>query len=471
METKRNNFRKIARLTQLSFLAIIVCAICIMAYNQFVGVNYLSNASKQVYMFNALVANSNGQFTFDKLSTILTQVFLLKDSIVIIALILTQLVFILLVGSMRKREKGYFKYAFAVIFHFLTLGVAIGNIVLNGYLNINIQFLQVEAIMLLVITLVQTLLLGYLLYCYISFKPIVLKELLSKGSFQNFAYKTIRNASIFLGVILVTLVTVALIAYQALLFIIAQLSLQDYFPGAVYYDLTQIVSNQSDAAAKILSSVTYNQWFISLKSGTVTLDLSLLDYKIHTIVTDYVSANFSSLIQPILIILGFYIIVNIINYIYKRTQFKHDIVLAVLALVTFLRPFYAVSINNVLFRILDTLIIIAVIIYIVHRIDDRFFNGELSKLISNAMNDKILPEIKSFINSFKKNKSDDKDQKNIVENTAKETIKYKENVTTAQVGNDLGEINIKRIERRAKYKNKNKTHLNTLKNHSRGRRK
>lgn len=383
-----------ALISQIMAGVSVLVLIGIIIFNILAAPQMLTASAERIYLLNFAVANT--QMTFDNFGQVLANILVGKDVIIVVVLAVLELVFFCFVGSMRRRLKGYIKLTFASILMILVAALAVGNIWLYSYIQLGTTFIFYEAILLALVILVQLVVFVIYFIQYVRFRPLRLKEAFSKTSLLELAKSTIQNSTIIVFVIVIIGAILGFAVYQAILMMLPQLSLQQVFQGTYYFDIMNLVgSNVSPIVTGIIQSIKIDEWFFTIQNGIVTLDVSSIDAKIHQAITDFVTSTFNSLAQPVLIILAYYIGVNIVNFIYKKLQYKNDVVLVLLAAAVYLKPLYIPNIDFILFTILDVLIVIAVTIYVIIRIDDVFFKGRFIAIVSGWIN-KGIEKVKEF---------------------------------------------------------------------------
>ncbi|TLG76631.1 hypothetical protein [Culicoidibacter larvae] len=385
-----------ALISQIMAGVSVLVLIGIIIFNIFAAPQMLTASAERIYLLNFAVANT--QMTFDNFGQILANILVGKDVIVVVVLAVLELVFFCFIGSMRRRLKGYIKLTFASILMLLIATLAVANIWLYSYIQLGTTFVFFEAILLAFAILAQLVVFIIYFIQYVRFRPLRLKEAFSKASLLELAKGTIQNSTIIVFVIVIIGAILGFAVYQVILMLLPQLSLQQIFQGTYYFDIMNLVgSNVSPIVTGIIQSIKIDEWFFTVQNGIITLDVSSIDTRIHQTIIDFVTTTFNSLAQPVLIIIAYYVGVNIVNFIYKKLQYKNDVVLVLLAVAVYLKPLYIPNIDFILFTILDILIVIAVTVYIIIRIDDVFFKGRFIAIVSGWIN-KGIESIKNFWN-------------------------------------------------------------------------
>lgn len=385
---------KVTKLLKISSLLVILTSIAIPLFNYFVGGNIVLDYIETKYLINLVVANTG--IDFSDVSMALTSIVIAKDILVIITTGFYQILFLLILRSLIKKRKGLIRYIFLTLFHLLSyLGILL-TYYFNSSLSIEFQFITIETYLIIGLQLINTLL-------FIAFTVLFIKEKLSNIrpvsplSFLNAIYYILRTTTVILIVAFALITINIIVLYNLSLMVISNISFEELFnlPASLKYDLLSLFTNVPKPVRMLITSFEFRHWFFELVNAEVVVHIATLSTRVQAELTTIASKYFNTYFPTMAITLGYYFILQIINYLHKKLQFN-NIIPVILMIATVIYGTMKLP-EAALLNTINTIIIVCISLYVLLIVDKTFADYKVTNKICEVINKfKLSDSAKEF---------------------------------------------------------------------------
>lgn len=375
-------------------VALLVFLVMMIFLNQIFVKEDLLLVAKHSYVFTFLVANS--QKTFNDVAPLLLKLLLFKDIIFVFIIGVLLSIYTCLYRSIVKHIYGYVKFFFTSLLLLSTYAV----VILNAYILSQISLWSVWSIAESVV--LCTFLVGMSAVHFMFFNQYrhYRKEnnltIWSRQSLLNLAFKMIKNTTIVVIVIFAILALCVIVGSKVSIYLIHQLSLENYFDGLYKFDTIQLFKNIPPIMQKMILDIKMGDWFYNVQSGVVIIDIHSIDTRIQTKLANIVNDQSNVFLMVIFKETIFCVFINTMNILYKRTRFTnyyyvYSMIICIVIKFIFIQNDFS------LFHIYDILFSIAVFMYIVDVIDNKFYAGNATQ--------QFVKFRRIYLNSFMKTRA------------------------------------------------------------------
>lgn len=364
----------------------IVTTLLMIFINQTMAQGDILMAVKRSYVLTFIVANSDK--TFGDVSALFLMGLLLKDILYTIFVTSIIVIYNFIYRSIVKHIFGYIKLFFVALFLLLLSVCAILNMYVVHRVGLHTQFVVIENIITVVMLLMMMGLYVWFTYCYIQYRRANQIALFSRQSFLQTAYKTIKNTTIILFVSLSSVIFVAIFASKISLYVIQQLSLENYLESLYHFDMMQLFKDTPPIMQQMIVKIQKDDWFYTIQNGVVVIDVHAIDLRIQTQLNEYVQNNVTWFVDVLLKTAVFYVVLNILNFFHARKKFL-DLKFAYAITFFMCIKIWFFKSDFILFNICDMLFMLCSIIYFIDAVDKQFFNSELAIRINEFFKENI----------------------------------------------------------------------------------
>ncbi|MGL4662655.1 MAG: hypothetical protein ACRCV7_03100 [Culicoidibacterales bacterium] len=359
----------------------IVFVIMMLFLNQIFVKDDLILVAKHSYVFTFLVANS--QKTFDDVTPLLLKLLLFKDIIFVFIIGVLLSIYTCLYRSIVKHIYGYVKFFFISIF-LLTMYTVV---IFNSYLLVQIGLWNAWSIFASVVLCILLIGMSAVHFMFFNQYRYYRKEsnlpIWSRQSLLNLSFKMIKNTTIIVVVVFTILALCIIVGSKVSIYLIHKLSLENYFDSLYKFDAMQLFKNIPPIMQRMILDIKMGDWFYNVQSGVVIIDVHSIDTRMQTKLASIVNEQATIFLVMIVKETIFCAFINTMNILYKRARFTNNYYVYGMVICVMMKLIFVQN-NFFLFRIYDILFAIAVFMYIVDVIDNKFYAGNVTQQFVNV---------------------------------------------------------------------------------------
>ncbi len=397
-----DRIKKFANYLIFSSLFLMLLSGIALVLNKFYIINFFDDAVRSIYSLNFIVANTD--LTFDQLVEYFGVSIFVKDVVIAVLVILVQLIFLLIILRIKRKGRGYIALIIALIFHVATYGSLIINKYVIDFISIDEPLLFVGLGIIAFGVFLQTILLVAFtisLAKELGFSP---SRLFARENMLDLAHSIIKFTTIILVVGLVVVIGASFAAYQVTLIMLSRLSLENYFDAYYQYELFADFVGDNKVLLAIVESFSFDNGFIEIQNSYLTIDVYYLNTYLYELVVKTIDEFINPFIVYVSTLFIYLVSINILNYIHKKTEFKHGLVVFLLTLATIIEVAVNFSTSNISVDIGLVLIGFATFIYIYIFIEDKygpFKFAERLRAFYDKNGEKVASSIKNQASNLK----------------------------------------------------------------------
>lgn len=362
----------------------VVVSLILIPYNYYISSGQLVHSIEQTYLMNVVVANS--MMSFENIKQILESVFLLKDFVLSISIMIFQGLFFISFYFFYRNKRSVLLYNMSLIFHLLSYGGALGFIYVYNLVTTTSTVMSVQSYSILGILMSQSFVFLYFTILLVVEKLQKLTPI-SEKNFYYVAYNGIKLVGSFVLMWMILILGMSFFVEKGMLAGIdyfVNIRISKYIPDTLMIDLLPTIKLVPNVVQDILLSFKYKTIFFEIQSGVFFVSVSTLIANASRAITEYINQIYVSFSMPILYASSYYLVMLFLNYLHKKLDYIYRSVPIFMVIISGVTCFYYRSFQIVVWA--NIMLIVFCILYWVLSIDKKYKNYEYTMKVGNFFN-------------------------------------------------------------------------------------